>query len=133
MKKMPFKLLYDGEIPDPHERKHKRLKPTSKREPTEGDGNSEDNTDVSNIRKSVSETLEYLNGKSYGNYYSVKVTPTKDNCFRVIVFNKHNRKVLSDFFVEKGGPGEYVFTPPLDIMAFTTGSYENRTTFQKNS
>ena len=128
---MGFRLLYNT-IPDPPG-KHHKIKPVSKNEDKESIIDKSENSDTDNIRNSVNKVLEYLNGKSHGDSYHTKITPTKNNCFRVIVFSKRNRKVLADFFVEKGGPEEYVFTPPLDISAFTVNSYENRSFSKKNS
>ena len=118
--------LYDDSNP---RKRRKFFKPRAKSEKVEAES-VPDTSDIGYIVKLINEQLEKLNGKAYENWFSVKVTPTKPNCFRVIVFNKENRKVLINFFVEKGGNEEYVFTPPLDVKAFTTHSYENRNNFK---
>lgn len=113
--------LYDDSNP----RKKRKVKSTLKRELVKVEPVS-DSSDIGYIKSLISEKLKYLNGVSYGDYFTVKVLSTKKNCFRATVFDKSIRKVLIDFFVEKGGDKEYVFTPPLEIQAFTVNNYENR-------
>lgn len=112
--------LYDDSNP----RRRKSIKSTRKKELVKVEPEP-DLSEIGEIRKSITDILEYLNGKN-NNHYIVKVLPNKPNCFRATVFNKETYKVLIDFFVEKAGPTEYVYSPPLDIKAFTTNSYENR-------
>lgn len=112
--------LYDDSNP----RRRKVVKPTRKREPVKVEPEP-DLSEIGEIRQAITDILEYLNGKN-NNQYIVKILPNKPNCFRATVFNKETNKVLIDFFVEKIRAGEYVYTPPLDIKAFTVNSYENR-------
>lgn len=112
--------LYDDSNP----RRRKVVKPTRKRERVEVEPEP-DLSEIGEIKKAITNILEYLNGKN-NNQYIVKVLPNKPNCFRATVFNKETHKVLVDFFVEKIRDGEHIYTPPLDIKAFTVNSYENR-------
>ena len=98
-----------------------------------------DTSDIAYIRKAIYEILVYLNGKDLADKsYNIKIThgfaisDSRTKCFRAIVYNKRDRTVLIDFFVEKVNKEEYVFTPPLDIKYFTVDSYENRNIFAKS-
>lgn len=97
-----------------------------------------DTSDISYIKKSISEILAALNGDNYDKDYTVKVTQSfkindsRKCCFRATVIKKYDRKVLVDFFIEKVNNEEYVFSPPLNISAFTVNSYENRNSVSKN-
>jgi hypothetical protein len=98
-----------------------------------------DSSDIKYITDAIKQILLELNGKNFEQEYIIKVTPgfkVSDNrklCFRAKVVKKYDRKVLIDFFVERAGPTEYVFSPPLDLKAFTVNSYENRSSFSQAS
>ncbi len=97
-----------------------------------------DTSDVSHIKDAICKMLEYLNGKGYTKHYSVSVTDRinisedRQCCFRAKVYDKRDKIVLIDFFVEKTSEKEYVFSPPLNSNAFTVNSYANRNIFRKS-
>lgn len=97
-----------------------------------------DSSDIRCIKNSIENILVELNGKSFDKEYIIKVTPgfqineARKLCFRATVIQKYNRKVLVDFFIEKANTEEYIFSPPLNLNAFTVNSYENRNCFAKN-
>lgn len=132
---MPFQDVL-ADVPfQPDRRKKNKKKPPKEVVRVEKEV---DSSDINYIKKAISEILEKLNGKNFEREFTIKVTPgfrvseSRQICFRATVIQKYNRKVLVDFFVEKSNPEEYVFSPPLDLKAFTVNSYENRNSFAKN-
>lgn len=94
-----------------------------------------DSSDIRYITKAIEAFLIQLNGNNFNRDYIIKVTPgfkvseSRRICFRAKVIKKYDRKVLVDFFVEKANPEEYIYSPPLNLQAFTVNSYENRNSF----
>lgn len=132
---MPFKdVLCD--VPHQPDRRKKKKKPEAKESVIVK--KIVDSSDISYIKNAIAEILIKLNGKNFEKDFVIKVTPgfqiseSRPICFRATVIQKYNRKVLVDFFVEKSNPEEYVFSPPLDLKAFTVNSYENRSRLSKN-
>jgi len=83
--------------------------------------------DIKGIKEEINTVLEYLNGSSYATEYMVKVSPSKPGFFRAVVWERETRKALCDFLIEKCNNMERIYTPRLDISAFTVNSYANRT------